>query len=67
MFATGAGIEYCLTTVVDDDDVLYILAAYHWINVGVEADTKSIMNPLKMIFDNFNKDEYVSTESNHFL
>ena len=35
------------------------LAAYHWMNVGVESDPQSTLNPLQMIADNFNKDDFI--------
>ncbi|KAL3903913.1 MAG: hypothetical protein SGARI_005166, partial [Bacillariaceae sp.] len=34
-------------------------SAYHWYNVGVDADPNSPNNPLKMIKDNFNEDDFV--------
>ncbi|KAL3918059.1 MAG: hypothetical protein SGILL_004423, partial [Bacillariaceae sp.] len=34
-------------------------ASYHWFNVGVSADPESPNNPLKMIKDNFRKDDFV--------
>jgi hypothetical protein len=34
-------------------------ASYHWFNVGVEADPKSPNNPLKLILENFNEDDFV--------
>jgi hypothetical protein len=37
----------------------HLMAAYHWINVGVETDPKSSLNPLKMILENFNEDDFI--------
>jgi hypothetical protein len=37
----------------------HLMAAYHWINVGVETDLKSSLNPLKMILENFNEDDFI--------
>jgi hypothetical protein len=37
----------------------HLMAAYHWINVGVESDPTSSLNPLKMILDNFNEDDFI--------
>lgn len=34
-------------------------ASYHWINVGVEADPNSNRNPLKMILENYNEDDFI--------
>jgi hypothetical protein len=34
-------------------------AAYHWINVGVDADPSSGSNPLKMLLDNYNEDDFI--------
>jgi hypothetical protein len=34
-------------------------AAFHWINVGVETDVKSIQNPWKMLLDNYNPDDLI--------
>lgn len=34
-------------------------AAYHWINIGVDSDPQSPNNPLKMILDNYNDDDFV--------
>jgi len=36
-----------------------LLAAYHWINLGVESDPKSKMNPLRMLLDNYNEDDLI--------
>jgi len=35
------------------------LAAYHWINVGVESDPRSSLNPLQMLADNYNEDDFI--------
>lgn len=35
------------------------LSAYHWINIGVESDPKKTVNPLQMIADNFNEDDFI--------
>jgi hypothetical protein len=35
------------------------LTAYHWINVGVSADPKSRLNPLKWILDSFEEDDLI--------
>jgi hypothetical protein len=37
----------------------HLMAAYHWINVGVETDPRSSLNPLKMILENFNEDDFI--------
>jgi hypothetical protein len=37
----------------------HLMASYHWINVGVESDPKSSLNPLKMILENFNEDDFI--------
>jgi hypothetical protein len=34
-------------------------AAYHWYNVGVNASLTSSNNPLKLLMDNFNEDDFV--------
>jgi hypothetical protein len=34
-------------------------AAYHWFNVGVDSDPKSSNNPLKLIKENFNEDDFI--------
>ena len=34
-------------------------AAYHWINIGVSADNTSAQNPLKMILENYNEDDFI--------
>ncbi|KAG7352087.1 hypothetical protein IV203_008135 [Nitzschia inconspicua] len=34
-------------------------ASYHWFNVGVDSDPTSSNNPLKMIKDNFNEDDFI--------
>jgi hypothetical protein len=36
-----------------------LLASYHWINVGVSADPNSSLNPLKMLLENFNEDDFI--------
>lgn len=46
------------------DDVYQIipenlLAAYHWINVGVESDPQSQLNPLKLLLDNYNTEDFI--------
>lgn len=48
----------------DPNDVFHRLpdnlkAAYHWINVGVDSDPNSGSNPLKMILDNYNEDDFI--------
>ena len=35
------------------------LAAYHWMNVGVESDRRSSLNPLQMLADNYNTDDFI--------
>jgi hypothetical protein len=37
----------------------HLKASYHWINVGVEKDPASSLNPLKMLLDNFNEDDFI--------
>jgi hypothetical protein len=37
----------------------HLMASYHWINTGVTADPTSSMNPLHMILDNFNEDDFI--------
>ena len=34
-------------------------SAFHWINVGVSADPQHIHNPLKLLTDNFNADDFI--------
>ena len=34
-------------------------AAYHWMNVAIENDPQSLLNPLQMLIANFNKDDFV--------
>lgn len=34
-------------------------AAFHWINVGAEIDPQNKLNPLKMLADNFHKDDFI--------
>jgi hypothetical protein len=36
-----------------------LMASYHWINVGVSADPTSSLNPLKMLLQNFNEDDFI--------
>jgi hypothetical protein len=36
-----------------------LMAAYHWINLGIEANPKSKMNPWKMVRENFREDDLV--------
>jgi hypothetical protein len=36
-----------------------LMAAYHWINVGVSEDPDSKLNPLKMLLENYNEDDFV--------
>ena len=36
-----------------------LMAAYHWINVGVESNPASKLNPLKMVLDNYNEDDFI--------
>lgn len=36
-----------------------ILASYHWINVGVDADPNSKANPWKLLKDNYNEDDLI--------
>ena len=38
---------------------LEYLSAYHWINVGVSADKESHLNPLNLILNNFNEDDFI--------
>jgi hypothetical protein len=42
-------------SLVPDD----LKAAYHWINVGVSPDPDSGMNPLKMLLENYDVDDFV--------
>jgi hypothetical protein len=35
------------------------MASYHWINVGVSADPTSSLNPLKMLLENFNEEDFI--------
>jgi hypothetical protein len=35
------------------------LTSYHWINVGVDADPNSRLNPLKWILDTFDEDDLI--------
>jgi hypothetical protein len=37
----------------------HLKASYHWINVGVDKDPASSLNPLKMLLDNFNEDDFI--------
>mmetsp|Transcript_48621 Transcript_48621/g.146606 ORF Transcript_48621/g.146606 Transcript_48621/m.146606 type:complete len:379 (-) Transcript_48621:86-1222(-) len=37
----------------------HLMSSYHWINVGVESDPQSKLNPLKLLLDNFNEDDFV--------
>jgi hypothetical protein len=37
----------------------HLKAAYHWINIGVEKDPASSLNPLKMLLENFNEDDFI--------
>jgi hypothetical protein len=37
----------------------HLIASYHWINVGVEKDPTSTLNPLKMLLENFNEDDFI--------
>jgi hypothetical protein len=37
----------------------HLLAAYHWINVGVSADPDSTLNPLKLLLENFREDDLI--------
>jgi hypothetical protein len=34
-------------------------ASYHWINVGVDADPTSDLNPFKMLLENFDEDDFI--------
>jgi hypothetical protein len=36
-----------------------LLPAYHWINVGVESDPESRLNPLKMLLNSFEEEDLV--------
>jgi hypothetical protein len=36
-----------------------LMASYHWINTGVTADRNSSLNPLHMILDHFNEDDFI--------
>jgi hypothetical protein len=38
---------------------LRFFAAYHWINVGVENDQQSVLNPLQMLADHYNEDDFI--------
>ena len=37
----------------------FLMASYHWINTGVETNTESKLNPLTMIKNNYNRDDFV--------
>jgi hypothetical protein len=37
----------------------HLKAAYHWINVGVESDPKSSLNPWNVILDHYNEDDLI--------
>lgn len=37
----------------------HLMAAYHWINVGVSADPSSRLSPLKLLLENFNEDDLI--------
>jgi hypothetical protein len=37
----------------------HLISSYHWINVGVGADPESSLNPLRMILNNFNQDDFI--------
>jgi hypothetical protein len=37
----------------------HLLAAYHWINVGVSSDPESTLNPLKLLLENFREDDLI--------
>jgi hypothetical protein len=37
----------------------HMRASYHWINVGVDADPTSSLNPFKMLLENFNEDDFI--------
>jgi hypothetical protein len=37
----------------------HLKSSYHWINVGVETDPASSLNPLKMLLDSFNEDDFI--------
>jgi hypothetical protein len=37
----------------------HMRAAYHWMNVGVDADPTSSLNPFKMLLENFNEDDFI--------
>lgn len=34
-------------------------ASYHWINVGVTSDPESKLNPLRLLLDNYNRDDFI--------
>jgi hypothetical protein len=34
-------------------------ASYHWINVGIESDPESKLNPLQLLLDNYNQDDFI--------
>lgn len=36
-----------------------LMASYHWINIGVDADPESKYNPLVSILQSFNRDDFV--------
>ncbi|CAM9769015.1 unnamed protein product, partial [Heterosigma akashiwo] len=36
-----------------------LFAAYHWINVGVELDPSSKLNPWRMVRENYNENDFV--------
>lgn len=37
----------------------HLMSSYHWINVGVDSDPQSKLNPLNLLLDNFNEDDFV--------
>lgn len=36
-----------------------LMAAFHWINVGVSTDRDSKLNPLRLLLDNYNADDVI--------
>mgnify|MGYP000615316016 CR=1 FL=1 len=40
----------------------HLKASYQWINVGVETDPASSLNPLKMLLKSFNEDDFISVK-----
>jgi hypothetical protein len=42
-------------------------SSYHWYNVGVDSNITSSNNPLKLIMENFNKDDFIVVKLGKFL